>query len=157
VTEPTHTTVRVDAALELQELRDRHAIGQLIDALGLWLDEKRFDDALAILTDDVAAETPGGTARGLAAVVDQARRNHPEDTGTQHVIANAVIDLDGDRAHAGANLIATFFDAARPSAPRLQLGERYRLDLVRTPDGWRISAVRTSPLWVLGEPLRSAP
>ena len=152
-----NTPVRVDAALERRQLRDRRAISDLIDALGLWLDEKRFDEARSILTDDVTAETPGGTARGLADVVDQARRNHPEGTGTQHVIANAAIDLDGDRARAGANLIATFFDPARPSAPRLQLGERYRFDLVRTPAGWRISAVRTTPLWVLGQPPRSAP
>jgi hypothetical protein len=130
---------------------DFHEIAQLVDRLGLWLDEKRFDEACLILTEDATAETPGGIARGLEAVVEQARRNHGEEVGTQHVITNKVIDLENDRATVGANLIATFFDPVRPSAPRRQLGERYDFEVVRTPDGWRISTVMTTPLWMLGE------
>jgi hypothetical protein len=136
---------------ELRELLDHREITQLVDRLGLWLDEKRFDEARSILTEGAMAETPGGTARGLEAVVEQARRNHGEEVGTQHVITNKVIDLEGDRATVGANLIATFFDPERPSAPRRQLGERYGFEVVRTPDGWRISSVKTTPLWMLGE------
>jgi SnoaL-like protein len=136
---------------ELRELLDHREIAQLVDQLGLWLDEKRFDEARSILTEDATAETQGGTARGLEAVVEQARRNHGEEVGTQHVITNKVIDLEGDRATAGANLIATFFDPGRPSAPRRQLGERYDFEVVRTPDGWRISSVKTTPFWMLGE------
>lgn len=145
-----------DSAVELKRLLDRREIAELIDSLGLWLDEKRFDEGPSILTEDVTAETPGGTARGLEAVVEQARRNHPQGTGTQHLIANTVIDVDRDQASVGANLIATFFDPGRPSAPRRQIGERYRFEVVRTPVGWRISSVQTTPLWVLGEAPRAA-
>ena len=141
---------------ELKELLDRHEIAGLVDRLGLWLDEKRFDEAPTILTEDATAETPGGTARGLEAVVEQARRSHGEEVGTQHAITNKVIDLEGDRASVGANLLATFFDPGQRSAPRRQLGERYAFEVVRTPDGWRISSVKTTPLWTLGEaPQRS--
>jgi SnoaL-like domain len=134
----------------MQELIDRNEIAELVNRLGLWLDEKRFDEARSILTEDVAAETPGGTARGLEAGVEQARRNHDERTGTQHVITNCVINLDGDRATVGANLIATFFAPDQVADPRFRLGERYRFEAVRSPDGWRLSAIRTTPMWLEG-------
>src|SRR5262249_13022058 len=118
---------------ELKELLDRHEIAGLVDRLGLWLDEKRFDEAPTILTEHATAETPGGTARGIEAVVEQARRSHGEEVGTQHAITNKVIDLEGDRASVGANLLATFFDPGQRSAPRRQLGERYAFEVVRTP------------------------
>jgi SnoaL-like domain len=112
---------------ELRELLDHREITQLVDRLGLWLDEKRFDEARSILTEGAMAETPGGTARGLEAVVEQARRNHGEEVGTQHVITNKVIDLEGDRATVGANLIATLLrsgttvGAATPARRALRL------------------------------------
>ena len=46
---------------------DRQAIADHISGLGAWLDDKRFDDARSILTEDVTAETPGGSARGSCA------------------------------------------------------------------------------------------
>jgi 3-phenylpropionate/cinnamic acid dioxygenase small subunit len=130
-----------DIMSEVQELIDRQAITDLISGLGLWLDEKRFDEARSILTEDVVAETAGGSSRGVEAVAAQARRNH--QVPTQHVITNVLVDLDGDRASAGANLVVTF---VRPDSLRT-LGERYAFDAVRTPEGWRLSRVRITPVW----------
>jgi SnoaL-like domain len=127
-------------------LTDRVEIATLIDRLGLWLDEQRWSDAPAILTEDATASTLGGTARGRDAVVEQARRNH-EGKRTQHVITNVVVDLDGDLATAGANLLVTFAPEGPAAEPLFQLGERYRFEATRTPDGWRLSAVEIRPLW----------
>jgi hypothetical protein len=137
----------MDLDLQLRELLDRQAITDLISRLGLWLDEKRFDDAPSILTEDAAVETPGGIAQGIVRVADQARRNHTGDV-THHVITNVLIDLDGDRATAGANLIASF--AEPESEPHYTLGERYRFEAVRTPQGWRLSRVHVVPIWRRG-------
>jgi hypothetical protein len=133
---------------KLQELLDRSEITELVTRLGVWLDEKRFDDARSILTEDVTAETPGGSVVGIEQVAEQARRNHV--VPTHHVITNVLIDLDGDRAAAGANLIATFVNGPDPSGPLFQLGERYSFEAVRTPDGWRLSRVQTQPIWTVG-------
>jgi 3-phenylpropionate/cinnamic acid dioxygenase small subunit len=128
-------------------MNDREAITDLVSRLGLWLDEKRFDETAPLFTDDVTVSTPGGQARGVDRVAAQARRNHGSD-GTQHVITNVLVDVEGDRATARANLIVTFVpDPARPELHRTH-GERYRFEAARTPAGWRLAAVEVTPVWV---------
>jgi hypothetical protein len=134
--------------MSLQELIDRSEITELVSRLGVWLDEKRFDEARSILTEDATAKTPGGSVAGVDQVAEQARRNHV--VPTQHVITNVVIDLDGDRATIGANLIATFVHGPDPSGPLFQRGERYTFEAVRTADGWRLSRVGSKPIWTIG-------
>jgi hypothetical protein len=123
----------------LQELTDRQAITDLISRLGLWLDEQRFDEAGSVLTEDARVQTPGGTTAGIGNVAAQARRNHEGHT-TQHVITNVLVDLDGDRATARANLTVSF-DGTRTQ------GERYAFEAARTPGGWRLASVRVTPVW----------
>jgi hypothetical protein len=142
---------------QLRQLNDREAIADLITRLGLMLDEKRFDEAGAILADDVTVRTPGGSARGRDAVVKQARRNHT--VRTQHVITDPLIELKGDRAAARANLIVTFApksdqpaarllsgDSEQPVS-RLMIGERYRFEAIRDDAGWRLTAIEVARLW----------
>jgi hypothetical protein len=124
-----------------EQLIDRQAVVDLVDGLGLWLDEKRFGDARDLLTEDVRVQTPGGVATGIEQVAAQAARNHA--VPTQHVITNIRVALDGDRATAGANLVVTF------AGERLRtLGERYAFEAVRGPEGWRLSSIRVQPIWV---------
>ena len=135
-------------------LDDRQAITERITQLGRMLDEKRFDDAPSILADEVVVQTPGGEARGLDAVVAQASRTHT--VRTQHAISDVLIDLDGDRARARANLIVTFAadpgahlvvgDAVHPD-PYLTLGEVYRFEVVRTDAGWRLARIASERVW----------
>ena len=132
-------------------LTDREAITDLVSELGLWLDEKRFEDARAVLADDVMVDTPGGRSQGIDAVVEQARRNH-EAHDTHHVITNVLVDVDvdGDRATVRANLTATF--AARADTPSFVVGERYRFEAARLPAGWRLSRIRVVPVWRTSPP-----
>lgn len=128
----------VTPMISLQQLDDRQAVTDLVSRLGLWLDgDTTLAQARSILDPDVAISTPGGTAQGIDAVVAQARRNH--DVPTQHVITNVLVDLDDDRATAGANLIVTFPDAT--------LGERYAFAAARGDEGWRLTRIEVTPLW----------
>jgi hypothetical protein len=119
-------------------MNDHQNITDLISRLGRWLDDKRFDDARAVLTEDVTVSTPGGQATGLERVVAQASRNHR--VPTQHLITNVLVDLDGDTATATANLLVTF-------AGETQQGERYAFGAARTPEGWRLSRIEVTPVW----------
>jgi hypothetical protein len=130
----------------LQELTDRQDLTDLVSRLGLWLDERRFDDPWSILTEDVTVATAGGSAQGIHRVAAQARRTHDVEN-LQHVITNVLIDLDGDRASVRANLIVTFVPRADEPASHTTRGERYRFAAVRTPHGWRLSRVEIDPIW----------
>jgi hypothetical protein len=137
----------------LAELVDRQAIADLIHRLGAVLDEQRFDDLRSIFVDDTSVTTPGGHARGVDAVVAQARRNHNPEVSTQHLATSLVVDLDGDRAVARANVVGIFAagEGSPAPAPRYQLGLVYRFELARTPAGWRVHSMEQRPVWAAGE------
>jgi hypothetical protein len=144
------TTTTTGGLARLQELADRADLTDLLARQGLWLDERRFDDTASVFTDDATAETQGGRAQGLQALTAQAHRNHAHFDRTQHVTSNLLIDLDGDRATVRANLIVMFVRDAAESEPALTMGERYRFEAVRTPEGWRFSRVEVIPVWRSG-------
>jgi SnoaL-like domain len=150
------TTDLLSLDAQIRRLNDRQAVAELITRLGLMLDDKHFDEARAILADDVVVRTPGGSAQGLEAVLEQARRNHT--VRTQHVITDLLIDLEVDRAEASANLIVTFVPgSARPGSrlaigtsepvSRLMIGERYRFEAARGESGWRLTTIEVTRLW----------
>jgi SnoaL-like domain len=138
---------------QLQGQIDRSEITELVSRLGLWLDEKRWEDARSILTEDATVKTPGGAVAGVDRVAEQAQRNHTAPT--HHVITNVLVDIEGDRATVGANLLVTFLNGPDASGPLFQRGERYRFEAVRTPDGWRLSYVESRPIWTVGERVRT--
>jgi ketosteroid isomerase-like protein len=121
-------------------MNDRQDITDLISRLGRWLDDKAFDDARSVLTEDVTVSTPGGQADGIEHVIAQASRNH--QVPTQHLITNVLVAVDGDTATATANLLVTFAGSVLE-----RQGERYRFEAKCTPDGWRLSRVEVTPVW----------
>jgi hypothetical protein len=137
------TTAATPDLSALRELVERDALTRLIVRLGRWLDAGApGEDAAAVFAPDVSISTPGGRARGIEAVVAQARRNH--DVPTQHFVTDLLIALDGDSATIGANLLVAF--VREGSEPEV-MGERYAFDAVRTADGWRLASVEAVPLW----------
>jgi SnoaL-like domain len=146
------------AHYDMRDLSDRAEITDLVSRLGACLDEARFDEMAGLLAEDVTVRTPGGEAVGRTAVAAQARRNHPADQRFQHVITNVLVDLDGDRATARANLVLHVTvpgdrspdDPAPAVAPRAGLGEVYSFGLARTPAGWRFARVEIEPRWLSG-------
>jgi hypothetical protein len=132
------------------ELVERDEITRLVYRLGVCLDEGRFDDLRDLLVDDAVASTPGGVAEGIDAVIAQAVRNHPPDDGTQHLVANVLVDLEGDEATVRANLIVTFArQGAEPDALSA-VGEVYRFVARRARSGWRLARVESHPVWISG-------
>jgi hypothetical protein len=145
-----------NATARLQQLLDRQEVTDLVYRLGACLDDGRFDDMRSLLVDEATVRTPGGTAEGLDALVAQARRNHTPDERVQHIITNLLLDLHGDRGEVRANLVVPFASAAGDDQPvpappaHLALGEIYRIDVVRTAAGWRLSRIEAVPVWMSG-------
>jgi 3-phenylpropionate/cinnamic acid dioxygenase small subunit len=138
--------------MSLEELIDRQDITDLVSDLGRRLDERDFEGLRDLFTEDAAVTTPGGTATGYDALVEQARRRHSSDQGIQHVIANVLIDVDGDDARVRANLLVSFARTGPDDAQPFLLGEVYRFELRRTADGWRFTRLGSTPVWTLNRP-----
>jgi hypothetical protein len=133
-------------------LLDRQRIVDLINQLGRCLDERDFEALRGLFTADAGVTTPGGTATGHDALVEQARRRHSADDGIQHVITNPIVDLDGDRAAVRANLLVSFAHSGPADPEPFLLGEVYRFELRRSTDGWRFTSLRSTPVWTLNRP-----
>ena len=131
---------------------DRYDIERTIFSLGRCLDERDFESLRGLFAEDASVTTPGGTATGHNALVDQARRRHSSDDGIQHIITNLITDLDGDRARVRANLLVSFAHDGPVDAAPFLLGEVYRFELRRTADGWRITRLSSKPVWTLNRP-----
>jgi hypothetical protein len=135
-----------------QQLLDRLEIEALVSRLGSHLDERTFDGLRDLFTADAAVETPSGAAGGHDAIVEQARARHAAPKGLQHMITIVLVDQQGDSAQARANLLAVFAtEGPRDPAP-FMLGEVYRFQLRRSPDGWRFTRMSTAPSWTLNAP-----
>jgi hypothetical protein len=132
--------------LDTDALADRLELNDLVSRLGRCLDERDFDGLRQLLTAD-ATVTTAKTARGLDAVVAQARRRHSRDQSVQHIITNLIVDTEGDHASGRANLLATFAREGPADPAPLLVGEVYRFTFRRTPAGWRISSVTSTVSW----------
>lgn len=145
----------------LQQLVDRQEIADLVSRLGLALDEGRFDEMRSLLAEDATVRTPGGQAAGREGMIAQARRNHPPEQPIQHLITNLLVDIDGDRAEARANLVVHFgpidgggdTSVTLPAPPvAYTTGEVYRFGFARTPTGWHFTCIDVTPTWTAGTP-----
>ncbi|MEV0579346.1 MULTISPECIES: nuclear transport factor 2 family protein [unclassified Streptomyces] len=66
---------------------------------------------------------------------------------TQHLVANHLVDVDGDRAVCTASFQATHRLATSYGDPLWTLGGDYRWQLVRTGDRWLIDTVVMTATW----------
>lgn len=125
---------------------DRIEIADLVSRFALLLDEKRWEDAATVFTDDVAVHSPrGGELRGIDKVVDFMRQGEVEGQEAQHTTTDLLVDVDGDHAALSANSTVYYYRDGQ--APHFTGGLRQHLTATRTPAGWRISEARITPLW----------
>jgi len=129
---------------------DRIEIADLFARLARLLDEKRWDDADTVYTDDVAVQSPrAGEIRGIDEVIGFLRRSEVEGVHTQHVTTDLLVNVDGDQAAASANSLVYFYRDGQ--APHLTSGLRLACTVVRTPAGWRIRESWMTVAWMNGE------
>jgi 3-phenylpropionate/cinnamic acid dioxygenase small subunit len=135
-----------DAMPRPTRIADRVEIADLLTRLALLLDEKRWEDAGTVFTDDVVVRSPrGGELRGLDEVVGFMRQGEVEGEHTQHTTTDLLVDVDGDRAAVSANSLVYYYRDGQ--APHFTGGLRLAGTAVRTPAGWRLRDQRIRPAW----------
>ncbi|GAA3297508.1 nuclear transport factor 2 family protein [Streptomyces cinereospinus] len=139
----------------LRDLADRADISDLLGRYLHSLDDGVFDEewARAFHTEDVTAQWPIGPVRGRDALLEHVRRGMALFDRTVHLGTDAVVELDGDRATARGAQLSTHVLADGTGGVFVSAG-RVTTELVRTAEGWRISATSLRVVWTQGSPPR---
>ncbi|MFE7312139.1 nuclear transport factor 2 family protein [Streptomyces sp. NPDC057555] len=152
-------------------LVDRAEITGLIDRYLLSLDTlpggDGFDDdwARSLFTEDIEITSPVGEYRGIKGLAASEQATMAKFARTQHLGANCLIGLDGDRATVRWNALMTHVhlpstQAARGAEPggHFDVGGTFTGEVVRTADGWRFRRLEIRAVWTNGQgPLALTP
>lgn len=119
---------------------DREQIGDLLVRYATGIDTKDWPLFRTCFTDDVRADYGEiGLWTDVDAITEFMRVTHETMPGTQHMLSNVAIAVDGDTGSAASYVHAVLVVSAEPRVWVDAFG-RYDDDLVRTGDGWRIRA-----------------
>jgi len=128
-------------------IADRIEIADLFTRFARLLDEKRWEDADTVFTDDVAVHSPrSGEIRGIDKAVGFMRQAEVDGERTQHMTTDLLVDVNCDQATASANSLVYFYRDGQ--APHRTSGLRLACTAVRTPAGWRLRESWTMLAWM---------
>jgi hypothetical protein len=152
---PSTPNSKSDPNAAEQSSRDRADIRYALEGHVHSLDSRRFDLMFTrTYTEDVlqfigeSAEPRQGSAAALQSLQGFAAMS----TTSTHVLANADIELDEDRAHSVSFGVAFVVVASEEGSEEgdgrlLIRGIRYEHNWVRTETGWRCHEMRHLPIW----------
>ena len=130
----------------MSDLEDRLAVGDVIIKYADSVDQLDYDRYASCFTDDVVVTGfSGGGFTGLTDYIPWWRAALGKYGRTQHMIGNIQVTVDGDRAHMRSYVQATHEVPGEPDV-LLTLWAAYDDDLIRTPDGWKITHHHLDPL-----------
>lgn len=135
----------------VQELADRLDIAEVLARYCDALDQRRWEMLTTVFSPSASADYGSvGSPAGVEAITEAIRRTIDDLDATQHLIGNLQVQVHGDTATAQCYLISQHVRAGQPGGEEYLLGGRYVDDLVRTPDGWRITFRRLHRMWAAG-------
>lgn len=128
-------------------LQDRSEIIDVLYRYGSILDDCDWNRLETCFVEDVVSVLAGAPPiEGYPALEAAVRTALAAYDKTHHLISNAEVELDGDRARLRANLLANHVQ----KGGNFVVGGVYREELVRTGDGWRISHHQLDAVWMGG-------
>jgi SnoaL-like domain len=140
--------------LELQGLLDRDRILALVNRYFATIDDGDGLDAewaRSIFSEDVRVEHRGFTLEGIEDLAVGNRFVRDGWDRTFHIGTNAQIELDSDRAHLRAQLLAIHVHpGSNPPEPYV-IANVFEADALRTVDGWRFKTLNLRPVWSSGQ------
>jgi hypothetical protein len=132
-------------------LEDKHAIEQVYILYCDAIDTKTFDRLVGVFTPDTIGDysTLYGGAETLRKGRDEIIRRMHWGLGvgsncgaTHHTVGNFIVEVTGDTARAQVNYTAMHRGVGRLEGALYQMWGQYQDELVRTPEGWRVSRRR---------------
>lgn len=139
----------------LQRLTDRAEIVEAVDSVAFLADLRDWQRLREVFADEVLVDYTslrGGEPQRLAAgelIAGWKERLGGLDA-TQHIVANHLVELDGDEATCRAQVLATHHHPNRSGGPLWHLGGHYRYRLARRDGRWRITGTTLTVLWADG-------
>ena len=132
---------------EVRELRDREAIRAVLDHYAFLLDAGRWRDIPeAVFTEDAVdhhSPEAGDFAvpRGRAQIAEFLDATMSGFAGSQHMMGNSSVEIDGDRAHSRTYAACAHWrtSGSDPLPSDLTVAVAYDDEWRRTDVGWRIS------------------
>jgi hypothetical protein len=147
--------------LSQQEISDRLEIQELLVRYSHAVDTRDWDALAQVFTPDATIDytTFGGIKGDFAAIRAFLQASMPHFSGYQHLIANIVLEIDGDEARGRtACLNPMVIDRGDGSEPHVFFcGLWYRDRLVRTAQGWRIADRRQERSYIFNAPPEMLP
>jgi 3-phenylpropionate/cinnamic acid dioxygenase small subunit len=135
----------------IRRLEDGAAIHDLLNRYAGSIDACRWDEWENCFAEDCHADYPFGKHAGREGLSAWCAHNLKTFKVFQHLFGNFQIEVDGDRAKAHTNAsIACVLDITRPHE-HFDNGASYDWELRRTAEGWRISRVKITVVWLSRE------
>jgi ketosteroid isomerase-like protein len=133
---------------------DREQITELFAQYGRACDTRDWDLLESCFVPDCVVSYAGfgKTHHGYAALEEYLKHALAPLDATQHLFANFVVTVDGDKAWFRCSLQAQHVKHGAEDGSLYAVGATYEVDLVRTPDGWRITKLHLTPIWASGNP-----
>ncbi|MYQ79774.1 MULTISPECIES: nuclear transport factor 2 family protein [unclassified Streptomyces] len=145
-------------------LASRYAVAETCTRMAVHADRREWEQLRTLFADKVVLDYTslnGGEPVSLTPqeITDAWRATLSGYDATQHLIANQLVTVEGDRAVCTASFQATHRLAAAHGASLWTLGGDYRWELVRNGDRWLIDTVVMTATWGDGNqalPVRAA-
>jgi len=141
-----------EQARALAHLLDRQEIGDLLIRYAMALDAHDWPLLDTVFVPDAVADYGELAAlnEGREAIVGACHQALSGLDSSQHIVSNAVVDIDGDAATATCYLHAQHYLVSGSGVNTFVVGGTYRDKLVRTDDGWRITYRTLEATWTDG-------
>ncbi|MFJ9853771.1 nuclear transport factor 2 family protein [Streptomyces sp. NPDC101150] len=135
-----------------ESLESKFAVAEACTRMAVHADQREWAQLRGLFADKVLLDYTslnGGEPAQLTPqeIVDAWSATLGGYDATQHLIANQLVRIDGDRAVCTASFQATHRLAAAHGAPLWTLGGDYRWELARTGDRWLIDTVVMTAAW----------
>ncbi len=126
-------------------LHDRTEIIDVLFRYGSSLDDRDWSRLETCFVPEVVSILAGGPPmEGYRTLEEAVRVALSAYDATHHLISNAEVELEGDRARLRANLVANHVQ----EGGNFVVGGVYREELVRTDAGWRIAHHQLDAVWM---------
>lgn len=138
---------------DLQSLLDEKAIEKMLARFSRIIDDRRWEALADVFATDLSFDYGEGSEKqGLAALQETMARYLGACGGTQHLLGNILVELNGDRATSRTYVQARHQRPGDAAGPIFDSNGEYVDDWERGSGGWRIVRRRVSWMTHSGDP-----